>query len=329
MMNEVTLDKKSMSHIFKEYRTLVIAYSGLLFCILVFTIFPPLYGESIWTVAKLSTLMADVIVLAILAVGASFIYSMGDMDISIGRQVGLYATLIVIIGNTTGNLVLGILLSLAISLIIAVINGSTGELLKIHPIIPSLVFFMALGGVSTLVYSNLGSRNITLKGIDYSFFKSPILMLVVLVIEIIIVSYLFNYTKIGKNTKAIGANRVAAEQSGINIMKYKIISYLISAVCIVIASIFQMGFTGSASESTGVGFEMNVIVALILGGMPLAGGMKARISCAVIGTLTLSLLNIGLPLLRVEPNQVFIIKALIFLVVVLLTSRKASGILPR
>lgn len=328
-MNETTDVKWSFNRFFHEYRSVIIAYSGLLFCLLVFTIFPPFFGESIWTTAKLSTLMADVIVLAILAVGASFIYAMGDMDISIGRQVGLYATLIVLIGNATGNLILGIILSLGISLIIAVINGSTGELLKIHPIIPSLVFFMALGGVSTLTYSTLGTRNITLQGVDYSIFKNPLLMLAVLLIEVMIISYLFNYTKIGKYTRAIGANRVAAQQSGINITKYKVISYLISAVCIVIASLFQMGFTGSASESTGIGFEMNVIVALILGGMPLSGGMKARISCAVIGTLTLSLLNIGLPLLRVEPNQVFIIKAIIFIIVVLLTSRKPAGILPR
>jgi ribose transport system permease protein len=101
------------------------------------------------------------------------------------------------------------------------------------------------------------------------------------------------------------------------------------AITIVTASLFQMGYTGSASDSTGTGFEMNVMVALILGGMPLSGGMRSRVIYALIGSLTYSLLNIGLPLLGVEPNQVFIIKAIIFLIVVLLTSRKKYGVLPR
>lgn len=305
------------------------AYCGLLFCIILFSIVPPLRGKSIWAPDKLTTLISNVIVNSLLSVGAIFVYSMGNMDVSIGKQVGLYATLIVALGNSTGSLLPGILLSIVIAIIIGTANGSIGELLHIHPVVSSVAFMMALSGVSTVTYNTLGSRNVVLKTIDYHIFKEPWLMVVVLVVEILIIAYLFNYTKYGKYAKAIGSNPVAAQQSGINLVKYKIISYVIMGMCIVLAALFQMGFTGSASDSTGTGFEMNVMVALILGGMPLNGGTRSKVSCAVVGSFTLGLLAVGLPLIGVKPNQVFIIKALIFMVVVLITCRKRSGTLPR
>ncbi len=313
----------------KAHASEVAGYGGLIFCIIFFTILTPIFGESIWSASKLSTLISDVIVLALMAVGAVFVYSLGSMDISIGKQVGLYATLMVALGNATGSLVWGILLSIVISVVIGVINGATGELLHIHPIISSLVFMMILGGVSSITYTKLGSRNVGLKTIDYHVFKNTWVMVAVLVIEVLVVLYLFNFTKFGKNAKAIGANPLAAEQSGINLIKYKMIAYIIMGICVVVAAVFQMGYTGSASDSTGTGYEMNVMVALILGGMPLSGGMKSRVSCAILGAFTYSLLNVGLPMIGIAVNQVNLIKAIIFIIVVLITCRKSKGTLPR
>ncbi len=313
----------------KSHGSDLAAYGGLLVCIIIFTVVPPFFGESLWSAAKLSTLMSDVIVTALLSVGAVFVYALGSMDVSIGGQVGLYATLMVVLGNMTGSLIPGILLSLVIALFIGAMNGGTGEVLHIFPIISSVVFMMVLNGLKTIIYTNLGSRNITLSGIDYRVFKNPVLMLVVLVVEVVICTVLFNYTKIGKNAKAIGANPEAARQSGINLILYRVLPYLVLAVCIVVASIFQMGYTGSASDSTGTGFEMNVMVALILGGMPLDGGMRSKVSKAVIGAFTFSLLDVGLPLIGIPSNVTFFVKAVIFIVVVLITCRKKTGTLPR
>ncbi|MBQ8555822.1 MAG: ABC transporter permease [Clostridia bacterium] len=314
----------------KKHSAQVAAYSGLVLCIVFFTILTPIFGESIWSAAKIKTLMQNVIVLALMSVGATFVYSLGSMDISIGRQVGLYATLTVIIGNATGSLLWGVLLSLVISVIISAINGAAGEVLNIHPVISSLVFQMVISGVSSVMYNSLGSRNVALMNtIDVSIFRQTWFMILVLVIEVLVVGYLFNFTKLGKNAKAIGANPTAARQSGINLVQYKVYAYIIMGVCVVLAALFQMGYTASASDSTGTGFEMNVMVALILGGMPLSGGMRSKVSCAIVGSFTYALLSVGLPMLGVAANQVFVIKAVLFLIVVVLTCRKKTGVLPR
>ena len=235
----------------------------------------------------------------------------------------------VVLQQITGSLLWGILLSLVISVVIAVINAAAGELLHIFSIIPSVVFMFILSGVSTVVYSTLGRRSISLYDYEYSIFKNPWLMLAVLVAESLLVAFMLNRMKMGKYIKAIGANATAAQQSGVSLIKYKIMAYIVMGVCTVVAALFQMGYTGSASDSTGTGLEMNVMIALILGGMPLSGGMKSRVSSAIVGSMTFSLLNVGLPLIGVPNEFTFLIKAVIFVIVVLITCRKRGGIIPR
>ncbi|MBQ3278253.1 MAG: hypothetical protein IJG94_03730 [Clostridia bacterium] len=322
-------EKQNLVQWIKKHSSTVASLGGLVFCIIFFTIGTGMKGESIWSGDKLSTLIGDVIVTALMAVGAVFIYSLGNMDVSIGRQVGLYSTMLVLIGNATGSLLPGILACIVVAVIIGIINGAAGELLHMYSVISSVVFMMVISGITTIIYSNVGSKNIILSGVDLSFFRSPVNMVIVLVIEYLVIGYFFYFTKYGKYARSIGANQTAAAQSGVNIIKYRVIPYIFLAFCLVTASLFQMGYTGAASDATGTGFEMNVMVSLILGGMPLKGGMKSRLSCAVIGALTFSLLAVGLPIIGVPTRMTFMIKAIIFLVVVLITCRQKSGPLPR
>ena len=322
-------EKQNLLQWIKKHSSTVASLGGLVFCIIFFTIGTGMKGESIWSGDKLSTLIGDVIVTALMAVGAVFIYSLGNMDVSIGRQVGLYSTMLVLFGNATGSLLPGILACIVVAVIIGIINGAAGELLHMYSVISSVVFMMVISGITTIIYSNVGSKNIILTGVDLSFFRSPVNMVIVLVIEYLVIGYFFYFTKYGKYARSIGANQTAAAQSGVNIIKYRVIPYIFLAFCLVTASLFQMGYTGAASDATGTGFEMNVMVSLILGGMPLKGGMKSRLSCAVIGALTFSLLAVGLPIIGVPTRMTFMIKAIIFLVVVLITCRQKSGPLPR
>lgn len=314
---------------FRAHAATLTAYGGLLFCIVLFTVLTPIFGESIWSERKLASIMSNVIVIALMSVGAVFVYALGNMDISIGKQVGLYAAIMVLLGNATGSLLLPIILCLVLSVVFAVINGATGDLLKMHPIVPSLVVMFALTGVNSMIFVKLNTRNIALTAMPHDIFKSPWLMLAVLVAEILVVGFLFNYTRFGKYAKAIGANETTTAQCGVNLIRYKIVAYIIMGFCVVVASVFQMGYTGAAADATGTGFEMDVMVALILGGMPLSGGMKSKISCAVVGSFTLAILDVGLPMIGIPNKITYIIKAIIFLIVVCITCRKKQGVIPR
>ena len=148
--------------------------------------------------------------------------------------MGVYATLMVLLGNSTGSLAAGIVLSLVITVMIGIINGVAGEKLNIHPIVPSLVFMMILNGIRSIVYNKMGTRNMSLVNVDYSLFKQSWFMLLVLVLEVLVVGFLFNFTRFGKNARAIGANKTVAEQCGINVVKYKVICYVITGICVVL-----------------------------------------------------------------------------------------------
>ncbi len=324
-----TNNSTQFKKLWHEHGATIASYSGLLFCIILFTVVTPLRGQSIWAPEKLSTLMSNVIVTALMSVGAVFIYSLGNIDISIGNQIGLFSTIMILVGNATDSLFLGIVICLFLSVIIAVINGASGPVFNIIAIIPSVVIMQVLSGINTIMYTNIGSRSISLKTIDTSLLRSPYFMFAVLVAEILVAYFLFNYTKIGKYAKMLGANKVTAQQSGVSMIKYRIICYVIAGFSFVLAAIFQMGYTSSASDTTGTGYGTNVMIAIILGGMPVSGGMRSRISAAVVGALTFSLLDVGLPLMGVPTRMTFIVKSLIFLIVVLATSRKKNGVLPK
>lgn len=312
----------------KRHTDLLACFGGFVFCVVLFTVLTPMFGESIWSNTKLRTILVNAIVLALLSVGAVFIYALGCMDVSVGAQVCLYATLMVLVANATNSIVLGVVVCMLLSIVVSSINGATSILLNIPSTISSVVLNMIIGAANGIIFNSLGSRNVTLQTVDNSLFRTSWFMVVALVMETITVGYLLNYTKYGKYAKAIGANPVSAEQCGINLVKYRVISYIIFGFCTVIASLFQMGYTGSSSDTLGAGFAMNIIIALVLGGMPLSGGMRSRLSSAIVGSFTVALLSTGLPMIGVAPNMVNFFKALLFLTIVLFTSRKKDGILP-
>jgi len=165
-MTAIAQDREKQNPVqwIKKHSSTVASLGGLVFCVIFFTIGTGMKGESIWSGDKLPTLIGDVIVTALMAVGAVFIYSLGNMDVSIGRQVGLYSTMLVLIGNATGSLLPGILACIVVAVIIGIINGAAGELLHMYSVISSVVFMMVISGITTIIYSNVGSKNIILSG---------------------------------------------------------------------------------------------------------------------------------------------------------------------
>ena len=156
------------------------------------------------------------------------------------------------------------------------------------------------------------------------------LMLIVIVIVLaLIAAYFFKYTKLGKCTRAIGANETTAAQSGVNTIKWRVIAYMALGVCVALGSFVLLTRTGTAGKGSGSGYAMDVMICLILGGMPLSGGMKSKVSAALVGPFTYVLLSNDLTTMGVDLNWINFVKALIFIAIVLLTCRKKDGVLPR
>ena len=162
-----------------------------------------------------------------------------------------------------------------------------------------------------------------------SFFKQMPVMLAAIVIVAIISIFLYQFTQLGKLTKGIGANETATSISGVNTTKWKVLAYVFFGVCIAVGALFLTARTNSAGKGTGAGYAMDIMVSLLLGGMPLSGGMRSKISAALVGTFTYVILANGLILSGVSTTLIYIIKAIVFMAVILMTCRKKDGVLPR
>ena len=135
-------------------------------------------------------------------------------------------------------------------------------------------------------------------------FDNWIVKITVLAVLIAVGYYMFDFTRIGKDMKAIGGNANVAELSGVRVTRQKTLAYVIMGIFTAFAAFFSLARVGVASSTSGNGLDMDVLIALLLGGLPLTGGAGSRMSCAVVGAFSLAVLGNGLLLCGVTPNAV-------------------------
>lgn len=308
----------------------IAAYVGLLITLVLFLVFS---GERV--AYNAATVLQSAAVYAIIALGGVFVYSMGFMDVSVGQQVGVYAILIIMITNKMGGTTLGVIVSFLVIFVLALLcgafNGVVAVWLKLPSIVTSLFLMFIFTGVQLLLMEKVGTNSISIEAAirpsDRNMYN--LVLVIVILIVALVVTYFFNFSKLGKYTRGIGANALVTAQCGINTTKWKVIAYMSFGACVAIGSFVMLMRTGSAGKGTGSGYAMDIMICLILGGMPLSGGMKSKVRSALVGTFTYILLTNDLTTMGVDLNMINFVKAVIFIAIILITCRKKGGVLPR
>ncbi|MBQ3687790.1 MAG: ABC transporter permease, partial [Treponema sp.] len=142
-----------------------------------------------------------------------------------------------------------------------------------------------------------------------------VLMLIVLIVAFIV----WHYTRVGFDLRAIGAGETAARFSGCRPDFTKFIVYVASGAITGFASFINVVRVGSITGTAGRQLETQILIALVLGGMPISGGARARFSNIIIGTLTYCVLEKSLPMVFPVSATQQLVKGIIFLIVVALT----------
>ncbi|WP_411676912.1 ABC transporter permease [Caproicibacter sp.] len=317
-------------HWIQNYKQYIIQYFGLIFVIAVFLY---LTDGNLFSARNLETLIRQLVVILTITLGMAFIYSHGGMDISVGAVVALSSLCATYVMNLTAGQVLpAILVSIAVSVTCYLLNIIVTNQFGLMSTISSLSVMFVARGIVTYVNSMSTDKIEVHNTAGLELFRSNTPFLIgTMAVLCIVMTVLFNLTKLGKQNRAIGDNPLSAMQSGVRVKKVKVEAYVLAGIMVGIAAVFSLSRTGSVSEKTGSGLEMDAIVALILGGMALNGGAKSRISSAIIGSFTYVLLNNGLVMAGVDTQVVSLIKGIIFLIVVFLTIRqpKSKKVLPR
>ncbi len=272
--------------------------------------------------ANLVTILNQTFSIMIIALGATFVFAHGGLDVSYGSVFGLSILCAAAVAHA-GYVWLSFPVAVLAAAACALINGGVSVFCGISPFITSIcILFIGRGILSTVCSSSQIAIPTYMMSIDTWQNK-----IVVLVVTIAVTAVLFEKTKIGRNNKAIGGNPKSAEQAGVNIGAYRLIAYLISGITIGIASFFSMVRMGSVSSGTGQGLEMSIITALVLGGMPMTGGMGAKIISAIIGSISITVLKNGLIILGVNDKIIEGIQGIIILAIIFVSYKKEKDAL--
>ena len=270
-------------------------------------------------------LVGDIVFPTMIAsLGAVFIYAHGGIDFSLGAVQGLTMLVIaLVLDGKMDNLALALILGMVVSLACGALLATIRVVFKLNPLIASLcVQSIAQGILKAVTMSGAVTVPVGLVELDNTAVKLG--MLVVLLILTVIV---FEFTKIGKGNKAMGANMVACSLMGINTNAMIFFAHLLTNFAIGISAIFATAQISQVVATSGSGLEMDVLVAMVLGGMSLAGGTRTTIINILVGSVIVALLTNGFALWGVNPDVIMGIKGMIFLVVLLATRPRDKNII--
>ncbi|MCH5152527.1 MAG: ABC transporter permease [Clostridiales bacterium] len=314
-------------HFVKVNKNTFIRY-GLL--ILVVVVFAAATGGRIFSKFSISSILSQLTPLIILCVGMTFIFAHGNFDISSGAVLALSALVSIFVINGMGCTPLSVFVALLVGIVLCEVfylfNIFVSIKFRIMSTIGSLaIMFTARGAVTYLVSQTMSGYKLDDTS-ALALFREQWFMILCVIIVAVICWLVFSFTAFGKYDRAIGDNPLSSMQSGAKVNKVKYISYAIAGACVGLATLFYLSRTNSVTQNFGQGREMDIMIALILGGMLLSGGSKSRMSAAIVGSITYVILTNGLSQLGLSDAYVLIIKSVVFIIMIATTLRRSSTI---
>lgn len=258
------------------------------------------------------------IFVAVVATGAVFIYSQGGFDMSLGNASLMCATVAAITYNSTHNLAVSLIVAVILGAALGIINAILATMLNLPVMVMTLTMMNILSAIHEAILDEYGG----LINVDSGMISSPWIYAIFLAVFFILCFVIFNYTKVGRRNKFIGANKVAARFNGINLMRAGIISFAISGIGLGICGfIFACSMSGTKYGATTVLSQvgLNVVIAIVFGGMTTSGGAKSKVSCAIIGAFFSVFLDeffaaISTPAFQVGSYS-YMVKGIVFIIV--------------
>ena len=253
--------------------------------------------------------------------GSVFLFAQGGIDLSMAAAIGAAG----IIGARVMqvNPWLGVVVTVLVGTVIGTVNGLIYAKIGIPVFIQGLGMNFLLNGL--LLPLSAGSATIRVPKV-ISNLKSIPAEIIIEVAVLAIVVLIYNYTRFGKDCRAIGAGTTSAVQSGVKVSRTKFLAFLISGFTCGVVAVMTLIRTGSASQTTGANFNFNVMMAMVLGGALLSGGNGVKARHAVIGAALLIILQNGLVLWGISARVQDIVKGVLFIVMIVVTTKLSAKV---
>jgi ribose transport system permease protein len=272
--------------------------------------------------ANFVNILQQVTVNAIIALGMSVVIFTGGIDLSVGAVLALSG---IVLGTITVNNGISPVIGFICAVLVGAVSGLTSGILiskfRLQPMIATLgIMSIARGAALTLA----GGRTITGYSRGFRWIGSgsipgteiPVQIIFMLLLYLVMF-YLLKYRKTGRYIYSIGGNEEATRLSGINIMQYKTIAYVISGIMASLAAIILVSKLNSAQSIAGEGYELDAIASSVIGGASLLGGFGS-VWGTLLGAIIMGVIRNGLNLMNISSNLQRLILGVIILAAVLL-----------
>lgn len=321
MSSEVVNADKSESRMRR-----MLGESGALAALLVLVVLLSITADSFLTTRNLLNIGVQAAVFAILAFGQSFAIISAGIDLSVGSVAAL-SGMVTAWSATNSGLPgpLAVLIGLVTGALAGLVSGGLVAYGKLPPFIATLAMLSVARGLTLVISQGIPIPTpsiVTWLGSDlFGWLPIPV---VVMAVMGVIAAVILNYTYIGRSIYAIGGNEDAARLSGIRVDRMQLIIYALVGVFSAVAGLLLAGRLASAQPTAAVGFELQAIAAVVIGGASLTGGV-GKASGALVGALILAVITNGLNLLQVSAFwQQVVIGVVIALAVLVDTVRRKA-----
>ncbi|GAH35759.1 unnamed protein product [marine sediment metagenome] len=298
-----------------QFKDMIRRYGILIGLIGLITAFSIL-SERFFTISNMLIVMRQTSIVAFLAVGMSFVILGAGIDLSVGSVLAFSGAVGAGVMQN-GGIFFGILAGLALGTALGAFNGIVITKLKIPAFIATLAM-MAIARGGTLVYTD--GRPIT--GLPSSFaflgrgYIGNVPFPIILMLIIFILAYIvLKLTRFGRYVYATGGNINAARASGIKVDNVIISTFAISGFLSGLTGMVLASRLNSAQPTAGMGYELDAIAAVVLGGTNLFGG-EGELWGTLVGAFIMGILNNGLNMLNVSSFYQQVVKGIVILIAV-------------
>jgi inositol transport system permease protein len=273
---------------------------------------------------RLLIIILQVSIVGLIAIGVTQVIITGGIDLSSGSVLALSAMVAASLAQDSDNaralfpaltnlpLVVPLVAGLLVGAVAGAINGSLIAMTGIPPFIATLGMMVSARGLAR-AYSN--GEPISLLSERFTWIGSGATPVIIFLGTALIFQVALRHTRYGKFTYAIGANLQAARLSGINVKRHIVVVYSIAGLLSGLAGVISSARVASGQAGMGVGYELDAISAVVIGGTSLAGGI-GRIGGTVIGMIILGVMMSGFTFLGVDSVYQDIVKGAIIVVAV-------------
>jgi inositol transport system permease protein len=276
------------------------------------------------TVANLINLVRQISINGILAVGVTYVLLTGGVDLSLGSLVALTGVIAASFAHPQqGPVIVPVLLAVLAGACCGLLNGLVITRGRVAPFIVTLGMMTAARGLALVIsggkpVSNLSREFTTMGSGDVLGIPIPILMF----LTVALLSHGFlKHIRMGRYIYAVGGNENAARASGINVRAVKTFAYTICGALAGLAGVVLAARITTGQPNAGVGYELDAIAAVVIGGTSLNGGVGG-IGGTILGALLMGVINNGLDLLNVSSYYQQIVKGIIIVGAVWLDRRQ-------